>query len=204
MIRADVTRDDRSLLLEIEVTPGRANRARINRAPVTKTREILGILRTVVFAPEDLALVKGDPVSGAASSMTCSCNATHVWQARAPTTTASCANAMPTEIVWSGTAHQPRGGGAAPLRPWDEQLSRLGAEIITARRELTAALAPSRLRPIRTRPRIGPIGLRYRSVIDDVEAPDVTAALLSEIDSARKEELDRGITLVGPTAMMWT
>lgn len=61
VIRADVTRDDRSLLLEIEVTPGRANRARINRAPVTKTREILGILRTVVFAPEDLALVKGDP-----------------------------------------------------------------------------------------------------------------------------------------------
>ena len=61
VIRADVTREDRSLLLEVEITPGKANRARINRSPVAKTRELLGILRTVVFAPEDLALVKGDP-----------------------------------------------------------------------------------------------------------------------------------------------
>ena len=41
--------------------PGRANRARINRAPLTRARDILGVLRTVLFAPEDLALVRGDP-----------------------------------------------------------------------------------------------------------------------------------------------
>src|SRR5207342_144241 len=41
--------------------PGRANRARLNRAPVSRPRQVLGVLRTVMFAPEDLALVKGDP-----------------------------------------------------------------------------------------------------------------------------------------------
>src|SRR5699024_1536185 len=47
--------------VEIELNPGRANRARINRAPAGRPREVLGILRTVLFAPEDLSLIKGDP-----------------------------------------------------------------------------------------------------------------------------------------------
>ncbi|MGI9197304.1 MAG: AAA family ATPase, partial [Candidatus Nanopelagicales bacterium] len=59
LVRADVVRDDRSLQVEVEITSGRANKARINKSPVPRTREVLGILRTVIFAPEDLALVKG-------------------------------------------------------------------------------------------------------------------------------------------------
>jgi len=61
VVRAQVVRDDRATLVEIEINPGRANRARINRSPVPRPREVLGLLRTVLFAPEDLALVKGDP-----------------------------------------------------------------------------------------------------------------------------------------------
>jgi len=53
--------DPRRLQLEIEITPGRANRARLNRSALPRPREILGLLRTVVFSPEDLAIVKGDP-----------------------------------------------------------------------------------------------------------------------------------------------
>ena len=49
------------MLVEVEITPGKANRARVNRAPVPRPRDVLGILRTVLFAPEDLAMVKGDP-----------------------------------------------------------------------------------------------------------------------------------------------
>ena len=48
-------------LVELEIVPGTANRARINRSPVPRAREVLGMLRTVLFAPEDLSLVKGDP-----------------------------------------------------------------------------------------------------------------------------------------------
>ena len=54
-------REDRELLVEIEINPGRANRVRVNRAPLPRPRELLGLLRTVLFAPEDLALVRGDP-----------------------------------------------------------------------------------------------------------------------------------------------
>jgi DNA replication and repair protein RecF len=61
ILRAAVTSSDRDSLVEIEINPGRANRARLNRAPVTRPRQVLGVLRTVLFAPEDLALVKGDP-----------------------------------------------------------------------------------------------------------------------------------------------
>jgi len=61
ILRAAVTSGDRDSLVEIEINPGRANRARLNRAPVTRPRQVLGVLRTVMFAPEDLALVKGDP-----------------------------------------------------------------------------------------------------------------------------------------------
>ena len=61
VIGVDVSRDDRQVLIEMEINPGRANRARINRSAVPRARDVLGLLHTVVFAPEDLAMVKGDP-----------------------------------------------------------------------------------------------------------------------------------------------
>jgi DNA replication and repair protein RecF len=61
ILRGAVTAADRDSLVEIEINPGRANRARLNRSPVTRPRQVLGVLRTVLFAPEDLSLVKGDP-----------------------------------------------------------------------------------------------------------------------------------------------
>jgi DNA replication and repair protein RecF len=61
VVRAAVERTGRRLLLEIEVVPGKSNRARINKSPLPRPRELLGVLRTVMFAPEDLTLVRGDP-----------------------------------------------------------------------------------------------------------------------------------------------
>ena len=61
ILRAAITSAERDTLVEIEMNPGRANRARVNREPVPRPRQVLGILRTVLFAPEDLSLVKGDP-----------------------------------------------------------------------------------------------------------------------------------------------
>lgn len=61
ILRAAVTVAGQDSLVELEINPGRANRARLNRAPLSRPREVLGVLRTVLFAPEDLALVKGDP-----------------------------------------------------------------------------------------------------------------------------------------------
>jgi DNA replication and repair protein RecF len=61
VVRAAVVRDGREALLEVEINPGRSNRARVNRSPLPRARELLGLVRTVLFSPEDLALVKGDP-----------------------------------------------------------------------------------------------------------------------------------------------
>src|SRR3954462_3287476 len=61
VVLAVAVRDDRELTVEVEITPGKANRARLGGAPVPRPREILGTVRTVLFAPEDLAIVKGDP-----------------------------------------------------------------------------------------------------------------------------------------------
>lgn len=61
IIRGAIVRDGRETMVELEITPGRANRARLGRAPVQRPRDVLGTVRTVLFAPEDLALVKGDP-----------------------------------------------------------------------------------------------------------------------------------------------
>ena len=62
VIRGAVVRDGRETMIELEITPGRANRARLNRSPLTRPRDVLGTLRTVLFAPEDLALVGLDDV----------------------------------------------------------------------------------------------------------------------------------------------
>ena len=61
LVRAAVVADERELRAELEIAPGRANRARLNGSPLPRAREILGALRVVLFAPEDLAVVRGDP-----------------------------------------------------------------------------------------------------------------------------------------------
>src|SRR6201999_4344301 len=61
IISTIVVNDGRELAIDLEVLAGRANKARLNRSPVRSAREVLGVLRAVMFAPEDLALVRGDP-----------------------------------------------------------------------------------------------------------------------------------------------
>ena len=61
VVRAAVVRDGRTAVLEVEINPGKSNRAKVNRSPLPRARELIGLVRTVVFAPDDLTLVKGDP-----------------------------------------------------------------------------------------------------------------------------------------------
>jgi DNA replication and repair protein RecF len=61
ILRGLVSAAGRESLLEIEINAGRANRVRLNKAPAPRPREVLGVLRCVLFAPEDIAVVKGDP-----------------------------------------------------------------------------------------------------------------------------------------------
>ncbi len=61
IVRCTVISEQRELLVELELVPGKTNRARLNRSPVARPRAVLGALRSVLFAPEDLALIRGDP-----------------------------------------------------------------------------------------------------------------------------------------------
>ena len=61
IVRCAVVRDDRRALVELEINPGRANRAGSTARRCPGPRDVIGLLRTVLFAPEDLSLVKGDP-----------------------------------------------------------------------------------------------------------------------------------------------
>lgn len=217
IVRASVTdtaASERSTLLEVEITPGRANRARINRSPVPRPREILGVLRTVLFAPEDLALVKGDPAERRRFL-------DELLVARAPRFAGVRSdydrvlkqrNAL---LKSAGAAvRASRGGSGVPdlrtLDVWDTHLARAGAELLAARLELVDALRPLVAKAYdavaATEGNVAAAAdaqLDYKSSLGpEVElTPDrevLAAALLDTTSRVRKDELERGVSLVGP------
>jgi DNA replication and repair protein RecF len=147
IIRASVRGAAHDTLVEIELNPGRANRVRLNRAPVSKPREVLGVLRTVLFAPEDLALVKGDPgerrrflddllVAMAPRYAAVRSDYDRVLRQR----TALLKSAGP-KAARAGKASS-RETVTSTLDVWDAHLARAGAELLVAREHLVAALRP--------------------------------------------------------------
>ncbi len=142
VVRARVERGGRSTLVEIEVNPGRANRARVNRAPVPRAREVVGLLRTVLFAPEDLALVRGDPAERRRFL-------DELLVQRAPRLAGVRADyervLKQRNALLKSAAARRRGGGAPELPTldvWDAHLARTGAELLAARLGLVRALSP--------------------------------------------------------------
>jgi DNA replication and repair protein RecF len=145
ILRAAVTSGGRDSLVEIEINPGRANRARLNRAPVTRPRQVLGVLRTVLFAPEDLALVKGDPgerrrfldeLLTATAPRYAGVRADYERVLRQRTAL----------LKSAGSKGHLRGAAreamTTTLDAWDAQLARVGAPLLAGRMRLVAALRP--------------------------------------------------------------
>src|SRR6201995_2561030 len=147
VLRAAVTGAQGSTLIEIELNPGRANRARLNRAPMPRPRDVLGALHTVLFAPEDLALVKGDPgerrrflddllVAMAPRYAAVRADYDRVLRQR----TALLKSAGPKGGPKGN--RQSREAVTATLDVWDAQLARTGAELLVAREHLVNVLRP--------------------------------------------------------------
>jgi DNA replication and repair protein RecF len=210
VVGLDLRRDDRSVSIELEINPGKANRARINRAAATRARDVIGIARTVMFAPEDLALVKGDPgdrrsfldevlvqrtprLAGVRSDYD-----RILKQRNALLKSALAARRTSIDDVFR------------TLEVWDDQLATAGGEIVAARVGLLTELAPF-------------LAQTYSLIAggsDAVSSPDAAAVyvsavseqpdglgtdreawreqLLTGMEQRRKDELDRGLTLVGP------
>jgi DNA replication and repair protein RecF len=146
IIRAAISTAANDALVEIELNAGRANRVRLNRTPLTRPRDVLGVLGTVLFAPEDLALVKGDP--GERRRFL-----DDLLVAMAPRYAAVRADydrvlKQRTALLKSAGPKGGRGGGQsretvmATLDVWDAHLARTGAELLVAREHLVAALRP--------------------------------------------------------------
>ncbi|WNB85584.1 DNA replication/repair protein RecF [Cellulomonas sp. ATA003] len=143
VVRAKVVRADRPTLVEIEVTAGKANRARINRSPVPRARDVLGVLRTVLFAPEDLALVKGDPDGRRRFLDELSLLVTP----RMASVLSDYERVLRqrSALLKSAGAAVRGSRGSADLRTldvWDAKLAQTGAQIIAARLALVDALHP--------------------------------------------------------------
>jgi len=168
ILRAAVTSAERDSLVEIEINPGRANRARVNRVAVPRPRQVLGILRTVLFAPEDLALVKGDPdqrrryldellvaraprYAGVRSDYERVVRQRTALLKSARSRMGSRGFGRPSRPSAPELSGDPQGDEAAnpagmglegALDAWDEHLAVKGAELLAGRLELTAALRP--------------------------------------------------------------
>ena len=218
VVRVRAQRGDRKAALELEITPGRANKARLNGAPVARVRDVLGLVRTVLFAPEDLALVKGDP-DGRRRFLD---QLTVMVRPRMAGTLADYDRVLKqrSALLKSASAAMKTSRGGADLRTldvWDAKLADLGSQILAARLELVAALAPHvAVAYEQVSAGQGAATIRLASSLDKVsdddehrdpatpaaaEAPTATlleARLLDAMSRLRPKEIERGVCLVGP------
>lgn len=196
IVRGTVVHAGRELVVEIEIAAGRANRARVNRAPA-RPRDVAGILRVVQFAPEDLALVRGDPADRRRFL-------DELLVARQPRFAAVRSDYERVLRQRTALLKTVRGSAAdlATLDVWDGHLARHGAELLAGRLELVDALAPLVTEAFaEIAPSSEPAGLSYRAGITvhpGMGVSELEARLLEELTRVRPHEIDRGVCLVGP------
>ena len=203
-----VVSDGRELAVDLEITSGRANKARLNRSPVRSAREILGVLRAVLFAPEDLSLVRGDPSERRRYL-------DELATTRRPRIAGVRADydkvlRQRTALLKTAAGARYRGdrGALETLDVWDGHLASHGAQLIAARVDLVNELAPEVEKAYQLlAPTSRPASIRYRSGVEVVEreaaagtsdADVFEAALLDALSRRRESELERGVCLVGP------
>jgi len=203
IIGLDVVLPDRECGIEIEVNPGRANRARINRASVTKARDVLGIVQSVLFAPEDLALVKGDPAERRRFI-------DELLIQRSPRMAGVKADYE--RVLKQRNALLKSAGGARRAAPenlastldvWDEQAAATGSELVAARIALVGELSERVTHAYEDiAGSAAGASISYTSSIqentDSTNREEWKGWLLEAFRQKRREELHRGITLVGP------
>jgi len=227
IIRGAIVRDGRETMVELEITPGRSNRARLGRAPVARPRDVLGTVRTVLFAPEDLALVKGDPSERRRFLDDLLVQRQPRWAGVRSDydkilrqRNALLKSAAPVLRRSGRGAGRPR-PGEPPLEEardsalhtldvWNEHLSTVGAQLLYARLRLLRDLLPD----------VGAsydavsassarATARYKSSLHEEVADRIAAGEVPEIDQLRQAmldslaavratEIERGVSLVGP------
>ncbi len=200
-----VVNDGRELAVDLEIVAGRANKARLNRAPTRSAREILGAVRAVLFAPEDLALVRGDPSERRRYL-------DELATVRRPRIAAVRADydkvlRQRTALLKSAAGGRFRSDPTLldTLEVWDGHLAEHGAELMAARLELVNLLAPQVEKAYQVlAPASRPAAIVYRpstGALDHAGSAGVAEcreALEAALTRRRDAELERGMCLVGP------
>ncbi|WP_082177520.1 DNA replication/repair protein RecF [Arthrobacter sp. RIT-PI-e] len=222
IIRGGLVRGEQRTSVEVEINAETANRARINRSNPVRARDAAGILKTVLFAPEDLALVKGDPsgrrryldevlVSLLPHRAALRADYERVLKQR---------NALLRSARAAGrlsTAHE------ATLDVWDQHLAEAGARLLSARLLLVDRLRPHVQRAYREltdgskeanivyastvsssadlpteEDGAGAPGSPLQEGLAELTPPELTELFVAGLLRHRRKELERGISLVGP------
>jgi DNA replication and repair protein RecF len=203
IVRSEIEQGERRVLFEAEIRASGRNRVLVNRKSVQRTRDLFGVLRSTVFAPDDLALVKSSPQH----------RRTFLDELLAGLSPRYVAALADFERVLRQRNALLRGGarGAygdddlATLGAFDEQLVASASEIVRGRLRLVDALAPSLVSYTRalSRDDATAVAIEYRSewagaplTNDDVD--HVADQLRDALTRVREQELARATTLVGP------
>ncbi|KQH77147.1 recombinase RecF [Mycobacterium gordonae] len=200
-----VVNEGRECAVDLEIAAGRANKARLNRSPVRSTREVVGVLRAVLFAPEDLSLVRGDPSDRRRYL-------DDLATVRRPVLAGVRADydkvlRQRTALLKSLSGARFRGdrGALDTLEVWDSRLAEHGAALMAARIDLVNQLAPEVEKAYQLlAPESRSAAIGYRASTDTVvpaaaaDQQSLEATLLGALAARRSAELERGVCLVGP------
>jgi DNA replication and repair protein RecF len=201
--------DPRQLQLELEITPGKANRAQLNRSPLRRARELVGVLRTVVFAPDDLSIVKGDPserrrfLDDLVVSRWPRLAAVRADYERALRQRNTLLKSLGGRVRGPNTSHEVE----STLHVWDTHLADAGGDLLQARLTTLADLAPHVHKAYaEIAPTNNDATAEYKASIDvsgltsghGAARADLAQAMLHAMSNLRSEEIARGLSLVGP------
>ena len=210
-VTATVENSGRELTAALQINLEGSNKAWLNTAPQRRPRDLLGVLRTVLFAPEDLALVRGDPSERRRF-------VDELVAQRGPRLAAARSDydrvlRQRSALLKTAGAAMRRGGSDADsvistLDVWDGQLADLGGQVTAARIDLLNDLSPHFSGSYGAiAPHSRPAALRYRAAAGDDVLPTqgapadpaaIAEVLLARLGELRDKEIDRGVSLVGP------
>ncbi|MEV0647929.1 DNA replication/repair protein RecF [Phytomonospora sp. NPDC050363] len=211
ILRAAIVHEGRELLAELELVPGKSNRARLGRSALPRARDLLGALRVILFAPEDLALVRGEP-SERRRFLDDLLVARHPRYAGVRSDYDRVLKQRNTLLRTAYLARKVTGRRAAAdsgdlrtLEAWDKQLAEYGGELLAGRLALVETLTPYVTKAYDAVSQgKGRATITYRSNLDDgtgqltADRELLSARMLNALAAARDAEIDRGSTLVGP------
>ena len=214
IISLELSHETRDLLLEYEINADSSNRARLNKSEVAKPKDILGYLNSVIFAPEDLDIVKRDPSNRRAflDQLIVQFNP------RMHGVYADYDRVLKQRntLLKSARATSSKGDSLSTLDAWDQALVKNGTEIIAARVGITEKLSPPLVTNYQNIAKSNnePSMFIRSSVVesskldqDDLETQDsldsnnkeeISVMFQRKLSLLRQKELERGITLVGP------